>query len=959
MDRLFRKLRLFVASPGDLQAEREGVQRVVDHINRSGGPAEAAGVVVEVLRWETHISPFMGRAEAGILEQLPVESWDVFLGILWQKFGSPPGAPPEAFGRDLFSGTEEEFELAHRSWKARGRPHILFYRCTRPPRELTELDLSQFQRVHEFFERFAPAGSTPGLYRKFLTTEEFERHLEQDLAKLLMRKPPLAPVPRGAADPSTSSRRGPSEPLAHCQDLTPGEPHQVAFLSIDIAKHGDLVRRHRDRFQETQRLINEFHLFVGEIARGHRGEVFSWAGDGGILIFWGHGHQERCILAGLHILQNLVLFNLSEERNPLDDPISVRMAANEALILFQLPTSSISSEDLNLTVKLQEQATNPSEFSITDTLRSGIGQRLAVLFRPKGRFSGKPVFGYAQPKERDQPDAQTLEAQVERVRHHRQVVATAVEKLAEDDGESVSVALDGFYSEIEDFCGRFESFDDRWATAYLAVLQAAAEELLASETDIWERLRAVQHSHPLLHQHVAVVIQVVSGKRARPVVFLESLRNRAVQAAKRSGAGTRTEAGEILRKIRSFLNADDLDQETALTDLLFNHRNELIRLLAHAKPSSDPKALTDRLWQHADVVLQDDLFSLHGNRREEWQSLSEVLARSPLSDQRFAAVRRLLQQSGIQENDLRREVLWRDPETPTGQDLETICRCLLIGHPHESTRQLCANTLSLNTAWQMIARSHLPLEPLHHIGLRIGRHESVEHQKIFFDCVRGRLDEESRAATTREEIARITRIMMTLIQLDYLVESMYFERFDQLLTSFLGAVERLGLQVHYFKRIRSQLEAEREKKGRPKGEVPRGLRRLPLTLQKRLAGEPHYLLWFIGHPDPRIALETERHIGLQQIERVLRVPEINQELLLALLGKRELFANPNALFAALSHPKCSSDFARQNLPRLTRTPAGQGRLSALIDSTTANSQIKALARAARSGARSTARREAS
>ena len=51
--------RLFVASPGDVSAEREAISNVVSEVNQIQG--EPLGYALELLRWETHAALGAGR----------------------------------------------------------------------------------------------------------------------------------------------------------------------------------------------------------------------------------------------------------------------------------------------------------------------------------------------------------------------------------------------------------------------------------------------------------------------------------------------------------------------------------------------------------------------------------------------------------------------------------------------------------------------------------------------------------------------------------------------------------------------------------------------------------------------------------------------------------------------------------------------------------------------------------
>ncbi|MDZ7291699.1 MAG: SUMF1/EgtB/PvdO family nonheme iron enzyme [candidate division KSB1 bacterium] len=183
-DKTYKKLRIFVAAPGDVTKEREAVHAVAAELNRESNVADQLGVTLKVLDWR-EVTPNMGRPQQVILDELKVETWDIFIGILWLRFGSPTGGIDPQTGRAYDSGTEEEFNLAYDSWKKNGRPRILFYRCTRPPVDLAQLDPDQYKRVKTFFEQFEANRAHQGLVLSFATTDDFERRVRFDLTKLL------------------------------------------------------------------------------------------------------------------------------------------------------------------------------------------------------------------------------------------------------------------------------------------------------------------------------------------------------------------------------------------------------------------------------------------------------------------------------------------------------------------------------------------------------------------------------------------------------------------------------------------------------------------------------------------------------------------------------------------------------------------------------------------------------
>ncbi|MBI5384592.1 MAG: hypothetical protein HZA90_07865 [Verrucomicrobia bacterium] len=194
---------VFVASPRDVAKERQCLFKVTAHLNHQ--LAEHLGVRLELKEWR-QVAPGMGRPEDVILDQLPVETWDVFIGLLWLRFGMPPG--PNRSGEDHDSGTEEEFRLACRAQKESGRPRILFYRCTRSAP--VSVDTKQLREVQRFFAEFAPKGKNPGLFQDFGEADEFEKMVEKHLTGLLIEEYQASALPprmRAAKDQRAARAR--------------------------------------------------------------------------------------------------------------------------------------------------------------------------------------------------------------------------------------------------------------------------------------------------------------------------------------------------------------------------------------------------------------------------------------------------------------------------------------------------------------------------------------------------------------------------------------------------------------------------------------------------------------------------------------------------------------------------------------------------------------------------------
>jgi hypothetical protein len=139
-------VRIFAASPGDVGAERESLSRVVAELNQTIAPHR--NLSLELVRWETHCHPGMGRAQGLVNAQ--VGAYDVFVGIMWRRFGSPTGRAE--------SGTEEEFRLAYDTWTGTDRPWIMFYFCEAPFYPKTKAETDQMAKVLAFKDELQQKG---------------------------------------------------------------------------------------------------------------------------------------------------------------------------------------------------------------------------------------------------------------------------------------------------------------------------------------------------------------------------------------------------------------------------------------------------------------------------------------------------------------------------------------------------------------------------------------------------------------------------------------------------------------------------------------------------------------------------------------------------------------------------------------------------------------------------------
>lgn len=169
-------LTVFIASPGDLEPERIAAREIVTD---ASVVAREVGWTVELRGWEDAL-PGAGRPQE--LINADVDECDLFIGLLWQRWGTPTG--------EHGSGFEEEFVRALDRHSRTGVPEIwLFFKDV--PEDRLEDPGDQLRQVMAF--RRKRELSQDVLFGTFSRTEQWRARVARDLARLVIRKAQRAP----------------------------------------------------------------------------------------------------------------------------------------------------------------------------------------------------------------------------------------------------------------------------------------------------------------------------------------------------------------------------------------------------------------------------------------------------------------------------------------------------------------------------------------------------------------------------------------------------------------------------------------------------------------------------------------------------------------------------------------------------------------------------------------------
>lgn len=173
-------VKVFIGSPGGLEIERNLAKRIVDDINQSH--SEHWGCQIQLIGWEATL-PGYSRAQSLINQDL--DKCEYFVGIIWNRWGSPPSEGDSQYT----SGFEEEYERAKTNFENGTMKDIALYFKDIPAVQLDDLGPSVtkviafrdqcIEQRKPFFKPFKEPSDFEPLLRAKLSEigwKEFNRH---------------------------------------------------------------------------------------------------------------------------------------------------------------------------------------------------------------------------------------------------------------------------------------------------------------------------------------------------------------------------------------------------------------------------------------------------------------------------------------------------------------------------------------------------------------------------------------------------------------------------------------------------------------------------------------------------------------------------------------------------------------------------------------------------------------
>ena len=154
-----------IASPGDVQGERDTVRDVLNEWNSVNG-ARRKTMLLPV-GWETDVAPEMGDQPQNIINKRILKDADLLVGIFWTRLGTPTSG--------YASGAVEEIE-EHLAAK---KPAMLYFSTA--PAKLDSVDPEQYRAL----KTFKDSCKSRGVFEIYTDVGDFRQKFSKHLQIVL------------------------------------------------------------------------------------------------------------------------------------------------------------------------------------------------------------------------------------------------------------------------------------------------------------------------------------------------------------------------------------------------------------------------------------------------------------------------------------------------------------------------------------------------------------------------------------------------------------------------------------------------------------------------------------------------------------------------------------------------------------------------------------------------------
>jgi len=173
--------------------------------------------------------------------------------------------------------------------------------------------------------------------------------------------------------------------------LKEGETYIMAFLGVDVVGNSRLVREFgQARMSE---LYDSLRGIVTTVAERRNGRLWGWEGDGGIVAFTFEEQNQRATLAGMEILNELLIYNLIH--CPLEDGLHVRVTVHNGPCEYRTNGSELKVDTIKRIWEIDSRYGRTDTLVVTDSVYPSLERVVADRFESLDVAHDQTFYTYA------------------------------------------------------------------------------------------------------------------------------------------------------------------------------------------------------------------------------------------------------------------------------------------------------------------------------------------------------------------------------------------------------------------------------------------------------------------------------------------------------------------------------------------------------------------------------------
>lgn len=166
--------------------------------------------------------------------------------------------------------------------------------------------------------------------------------------------------------------------------------YNFCFVSVDICSNSRLIVTYSP--EDVHETYSMFRKFVVNFAKKRNGIIWSWEGDGGIVVFHLGDTVNQAVFFAVDLLESMPIFNATLNHINGED-IRIRAGIHAGNAEFRKDTANINSDSIEKVRLVEKKMTDPLSISITQSTFSNVNRVLRNYFRPI-EINGETVYRY-------------------------------------------------------------------------------------------------------------------------------------------------------------------------------------------------------------------------------------------------------------------------------------------------------------------------------------------------------------------------------------------------------------------------------------------------------------------------------------------------------------------------------------------------------------------------------------